>query len=309
MTLIEARGLTKRFGERTAVDHVDLDVPAGSCFGFLGPNGAGKTTLIRLLLGLARADEGRVLIGGVDVAADPRSALRRVGAIVEEPRFHAHMTGVENLVVHAALLDGDPRERIPEMLDRVGLRGRGDDKVSNYSMGMRQRLGVARALLGEPELLVLDEPTNGLDAEGMAEFRTLIRGLVEDDGRTVFLSSHLLDEMEKLCDEVAIVEQGRVVEQSSVSAFISGGGLALVLDVDDPGRARELLAHPDIRISDLEGGRLRLDGVGEREQAIAITRRLVEGGVGVAEIRRHVQTLEERYLESTRQAASGRADA
>ncbi len=307
--MIEARGLTKRFGERTAVDHVDLDVPAGSCFGFLGPNGAGKTTLIRLLLGLARADEGRVLIGGVDVAADPRSALRRVGAIVEEPRFHAHMTGVENLVVHAALLDGDPRERIPEMLDRVGLRGRGDDKVSNYSMGMRQRLGVARALLGEPELLVLDEPTNGLDAEGMAEFRTLIRGLVEDDGRTVFLSSHLLDEMEKLCDEVAIVEQGRVVEQSSVSAFISGGGLALVLDVDDPGRARELLAHPDIRISDLEGGRLRLDGVGEREQAIAITRRLVEGGVGVAEIRRHVQTLEERYLESTRQAASGRADA
>ena len=179
VTLIEARGLTKRFGERTAVDHVDLDVPAGSCFGFLGPNGAGKTTLIRLLLGLAHADEGRVTIGGVDVAQDPRTALRRVGAIVEEPRFHGHLTGKENLEVHAALLEGDARARIPAGLDRVGLHGRGDDKVKGYSMGMRQRLGVARALLGEPTLLILDEPTNGLDAEGMAEFRTLIRGFVE----------------------------------------------------------------------------------------------------------------------------------
>jgi ABC-2 type transport system ATP-binding protein len=301
MGIIQAEGLTKRFEERTAIDNVDLDVPAGVCFGFLGPNGAGKTTLIRLMLGLAHPDEGRVLIGGVDVAADTHAALSRVGAIVEEPRFYDHLTGIENLRVHAALVDPQAVSRIPELLDLVGLEGRGADKVKGYSMGMRQRLGVARALLGDPEVLVLDEPTNGLDAEGMAEFRTLIRTMVEKDRRTVFLSSHLLDEMQKLCDEVAIVEQGRVVTRSSVSSLLAGeDGLALIIDCDDPARAREVLEHPAITISDVEGGFLRVAGVGERAQAIAITRRLVEAGVGVAEIRRDTQSLEKRYFDITR---------
>jgi ABC-2 type transport system ATP-binding protein len=236
---IDARGLTKRFGDRTAVDGVDLQVPAGSCFGFLGPNGAGKTTLIRMLVGLARPDAGSVAIGGHDVATAPRAALARVGAIVEEPRFHLHLTGEENLAVHAALLL-DPTAataRIGEVLDRVGLAGRGGDAVKGYSLGMRQRLGLARALLGDPPVLVLDEPTNGLDAEGMAEFRTLVRGMVEQEGRTVFLSSHLLDEMQKLCDEVAIVERGRVVTQQRVGDLLASATHVVLLDVDDPARA------------------------------------------------------------------------
>ncbi len=310
--LIDAQGLTKRFGARTAVDAVDLSVRPGVCFGFLGPNGAGKTTLIRLLLGLARADAGRVLIDGTDVAQDPPRALARVGAIVEEPRFHPHLTGVENLWVHAPLVGGREAEaRIPMLIERVGLRGRGDEKVKGYSMGMRQRLGVARALLGDPQLLVLDEPTNGLDAEGMAEFRDLIRHMVENEGRTVFLSSHLLDEMQKLCDEVAIVEQGRIVTQTSVRDLLDGGAATrtLVLDCDDPVRAREILATDPIvgEIRETTGADgqpvLALTVAAGREAAIAITRALVTGGVGVAELRVDAQSLERRYLDITRGAA------
>jgi ABC-2 type transport system ATP-binding protein len=308
VTLIQAEGLTKRFGARTAIDGVDLEVPAGVCFGFLGPNGAGKTTLIRLMLGLARPDAGGVRIAGIDVRADPRGALRRVGAIVEEPRFYPHLTGDENLRVHAALLD-DPVAavaRIPALVGRVGLSGREGDKLKGYSMGMRQRLGVARALLGEPELLILDEPSNGLDAEGMAEFRTLIRTLVEQEGRTVFVSSHLLDEMQKLCDEVAIVEQGKVVAQSSVRALLAEGGAALVVDADDPARARAVLEAAGFAAAVIEGDLVRVEGVVDRAQAIAVTRRLVEAGVGVAGVRADTQSLEQHYLAITREAAAGR---
>jgi ABC-2 type transport system ATP-binding protein len=308
VTLIRAQGLTKRFGTRTAIDTVDLEVPAGVCFGFLGPNGAGKTTLIRLMLGLARPDAGSVRIAGVDVRADPRGALRRVGAIVEEPRFYPHLTGDENLRVHAALLE-DPVAavtRIPALIDRVGLTGRDGDKLKGYSMGMRQRLGVARALLGEPELLILDEPSNGLDAEGMAEFRTLIRALVEQEGRTVFLSSHLLDEMQKLCDEVAIVEQGKVVARSSVRALLAEGGAALVVDTDDPAGARSVLEAAGFAATVIEGELVRVDAIVDRAQAIAVTRRLVEAGIGVAGIRTDTRSLEQHYLAITREAAAGR---
>ena len=303
MSLIEARGLTKRFGARTAVADVDLDVPPGVCFGFLGPNGAGKTTLIRLMLGLAHPTAGTVKIGGVDVAQDARGALRQVGAIVEEPRFHPHLTGEENLRAHAALLEDQQaaEDRIEAMLARVGLQGRGDDKVGGYSLGMRQRLGVARALLGDPRLLILDEPTNGLDAEGMAGFRVLIRGLVEQDGRTVFISSHLLDEMQKLCDDVAIVEQGRVVTQSSVEDLLGGpaGGGVLVVDCDDVAAAARVLRDELDLTALTTDGRLRVTGVAGREGAIAVTRALVVAGIGVAEVRPEAGSLEQRYLEIT----------
>jgi ABC-2 type transport system ATP-binding protein len=302
---IRAEGLSKRFGPRLAIDGIDLEVREGVCFGFLGPNGAGKTTLIRLMLGLARPDSGRVLIGGVDVQRDPQEALRHVGAIVEEPRFHDHLTGIENLQVHAALLGGGAAGRIGSVLERVGLDGRGEDKVKGYSMGMRQRLGVGRALLGDPALLVLDEPTNGLDAEGMAEFRELIRAMVDREERTIFISSHLLDEMQKLCDEVAIVEQGRVVEQTSVTSFIAAGGHAVVVHCDDPDRAREILGAISWveDVADSADGRLRISCPPGPQHAAFINHRLVKAGVGVAELREEVQSLEERYLDVTRQEA------
>src|SRR5438093_5656947 len=208
--VIETSGLTKRFGERAAVDDVDLRVPRGSAFGYLGPNGAGKTTLIRMLLGLTRATSGTMRLFGQPIPAERAASLARVGAIVEEPRFHRYLTGRENLAVIAAAREREAHARIAEALERVGLADRADERVSSYSLGMRQRLGIARALLADPELLILDEPTNGLDPAGIHEFRGMIRGLVAE-GRTVLLSSHLLDEVEKICDAVAIVDHGRVV--------------------------------------------------------------------------------------------------
>ncbi len=185
---VQTQGLTKRFGSNIAVDEVELRVPRGSAFGYLGPNGAGKTTLIRTLLGLARADGGTMSLLGIPVPAERRSALARVGAIVDEPRFHAHLTGRQNLRLLAAARGGAAKERIAPSLARVGLADRADEKVSAYSMGMRQRLGVAACLLGDPELLVLDEPMNGLDPAGMHEMRAMI-GSLAAEGRTVMLSS------------------------------------------------------------------------------------------------------------------------
>src|SRR3954462_12967524 len=202
--VVETSGLTKRFGERVAVDNVDLHVPRGSAFGYLGPNGAGKTTLIRMLLGLTRSTAGAMRLLGRPVPAERAAALARVGAIVEEPRFHRHLSGRQNLAVIAAARGDRAHTRIDGALTRVGLGERSDDRVGKYSLGMRQRLGIARCLLADPELLILDEPTNGLDPAGINEFRTMIRGFVAE-GRTVLLSSHLLDEVEKVFDAAAIV--------------------------------------------------------------------------------------------------------
>jgi ABC-2 type transport system ATP-binding protein len=192
---VETSGLTKRFGQRTALDHVDLRVPRGGAFGFLGPNGAGKTTLIRMLLGLTHASAGSMRLLGHPVPSESGVALQRVGAIVEDPRFHPHLSGRENLRIIAAARGPEVRERIAPALARVGLSERADEKVRRYSLGMRQRLGVARCLLADPLLLILDEPTNGLDPGGIQEFREMIRSMVEQEGRTVFISSHLLDEV------------------------------------------------------------------------------------------------------------------
>src|SRR5881628_4074961 len=242
--VVETAGLTKRLGERIAGHNVDLRVPPGSAFGYLGPNGAGKTTLIRMLLGLTRATAGTMRLLGRPVPAERAAALARVGAIVEEPRFHRYLTGRENLAVIAAARERQAHDRIEGALERVGLAERADDRVSTYSLGMRQRLGVARALLADPELLILDEPTNGLDPAGILEFRGLMREFV-DEGRTVFLSSHLLDEVEKICDEVAIVDRGRVVVQGSMADLAGNSVQTIRLATSDDARALALLGDDD----------------------------------------------------------------
>jgi ABC-2 type transport system ATP-binding protein len=276
-------------------------VPAGTCFGFLGPNGAGKTTLIRMLLALSRPSAGTARVRGFDVRSDPVKALRRVGGMVEEPRFYPYMTGTQNLEAWAALLDGDARRRVPAVLAQVGLEARGDERVSRYSLGMRQRLGVARALLSDPELLVLDEPSNGLDPAGIAEFRQMIRSLVDRDGRTVFISSHLLDEVERICDSVAIVNHGTVIVQGTMRELIEAGETGIEVDCDDAGRAegilRGLRGVTDVRRRD--GGRLLAMGSTDRDAAIGITRALVQAGVGVAAVAVSEETLEQRYLQIT----------
>src|SRR5688500_102815 len=247
--IVETHALTKRFGSRVAVDGVDLRIPRGSAFGYLGPNGAGKTTLIRMLLGLTPASSGTMQLRGLPVPERRAEALARVGAIVEEPRFHPFLTGRENLPICAAAREPAAHARIEGALDLVGLANRADERVKHYSLGMRQRLVVARALLGDPELLILDEPTNGLDPAGILEFRNLVRRLV-GEGRTVVLSSHLLDEVEKICDAVAIVDRGSVVWQGPIDAIRGGGRTTLLVEVDDIPTALALLGEHAVEVTD-----------------------------------------------------------
>jgi ABC-2 type transport system ATP-binding protein len=300
-TAIETTGLTKRFGARTAVDGVDLLVPRGSAFGFLGPNGAGKTTMIRMLLGLTRASAGQMRLLGHPLPAERAVALQRVGAIVEDPRFHNHLSGLENLRVVAAVRGPEASERIAPALARVGLSERADDKVKRYSLGMRQRLGVARCLLADPLLLILDEPTNGLDPGGIQEFREMIRAMVEQEGRTVFLSSHLLDEVEKICDAAAIVDRGKVITQGPIAELAGGGARhELIVGVDDGERAIGLLEglHQvrEVRGSD-DGVRVVLSG--GPETAAEINAQLVSAGLAVTRLEPVRHSLEQRFLEIT----------
>jgi ABC-2 type transport system ATP-binding protein len=289
--VVEAEGLTKRFGDRVAVDHVDLRIPAGVAFGYLGPNGAGKTTLIRMLLGLTPSTAGSMRLLGLDMPTGRAAALARVGAIVEEPRSYPFLTGRENLEIIAAAREPEAHKRIDGALARVGLAARADDRVKTYSLGMRQRLGVARALLGDPELLILDEPMNGLDPAGVEEMRLMIRGLVAE-GRTVVLSSHLLDEVEKTCDAIAIVDLGRVVVQGWIDEFTGVAETVLVSTGDDV-RARALL-NGRAGIEPVDGG-LRV----RASDAAAINRRLVEAGIDVHRLEPERISLERRFLEIT----------
>lgn len=296
--VVETDGLTKRFGERTVVNDVELRVPRGVAFGYLGPNGAGKTTLIRMLLGLIPATSGEMRLLGLPVPAKREQALARVGAIVEEPRFHGHLTGRENLQIAAAARSAEAAARIDGSLERVGLSARAGDRVKSYSLGMRQRLGIARCLLGDPELLILDEPMNGLDPAGIQEFRGFVRDFVAE-GRTVVLSSHLLDEVEKTCDAIAIVDKGRIAMQGTIAELRGADGEELTLGVDDPDRARTVLAaERSVRSvsDDGHGLRVSLDDPG----AVAyLNRRLMEAGIAVHRLEPSQATLERRFLEIT----------
>src|SRR6266487_885905 len=298
--VVETTGLTKRFGDRTAVANVDLRVPRGAAFGYLGPNGAGKTTLIRMLLGLTSATSGTMRLLGRPVPKERAEALARVGAIVEEPRFHGHLTGRENLTVVAAAREREAHVRIDGALSRVGLAERADERVKRYSLGMRQRLGVARSLLADPELLILDEPTNGLDPAGIHEFRDMIRGFVAE-GRTVLLSSHLLDEVEKICDEVAIVDRGKVVVQGSIADLAAGGKQTILIATSDEEQALAILSeHRGIKSAVAEANGIRVTlSANSVEAQDDISRRLVLAGLAIRRFEPARVSLEQRFLEIT----------
>jgi ABC-2 type transport system ATP-binding protein len=300
--VVETAALTKRFGRRTVVQDVELQVPRGSAFGYLGPNGAGKTTLIRMLLGLTPATAGSMRLLGLPVPERRAQALARVGAIVEEPRFHGYLTGRENLQIVAAARGRETARRIDGAIARVGLTRRADDRVKTYSLGMRQRLGIARILMADPELLILDEPMNGLDPAGIEETRVLIRSLVAE-GRTVVLSSHLLDEVEKTVDALAIVDQGRIVVQGSIGELTRSGPPTLVVGSGDNARAGALLVplRSVAGVAAVDGVlRVSLDGRGDADDAIAdINRCLVEAGIPVYRLEPEHASLEQRFLEIT----------
>ena len=300
---VQTLGLGKRFGSRAALVDVDLEVPRGCAFGFLGPNGAGKTTLIRLLLGLAAPSAGRMRLLGHELPAGSRDALARVGAIIEEPRFHAHLSGRENLAVHAAARGPDAHGRIDRALARVGLTARGAERVKTYSLGMRQRLGIARCLLADPELLILDEPMNGLDPAGIGELRALIRTLV-DEGRTVLLSSHLLDEVQRTCDAAAIIDHGRVIAQGTLDELTGGGPRALDITCSHRDRAASLIsAVPGVAQATDHGGGLRVelgpDAPADREIVSELLRRLLADGCSIERVGPVAVSLEQRFLTMT----------
>ena len=298
---VETHGLTKRFGENVAVDDVELLVPRGCAFGYLGPNGAGKTTLIRVLLGLTHADAGTMSLFGHAVPRHRDRALARVGAIVDEPRFHRHLTGRQNLQILAAAREPAAKRRIEPALERVGILHRANDKVSKYSMGMRQRLGVAACLLGDPQLLILDEPMNGLDPAGMLDMRDMILSLVAE-GRTVVLSSHLLDEVERTCDAVAIVDRGKVIRQGPISQLLAGSSFEVQVECSEPDRARSLLEGTALgtRVSvGPDGLAISLPEGTERDAIAEINRLLVEGGISVYRLQHMQASLEQWFLSVT----------
>ncbi|MBJ7472806.1 MAG: ABC transporter ATP-binding protein [Solirubrobacteraceae bacterium] len=301
--IIALRGVTKRFGGVAAVDDITVDVAPGRCFAWLGPNGCGKTTLIRMMLGLARPSEGEITVRGYRIPRHSREALSRVGAIVEEPRFYPYMSGRDNLKLWAAHYDRAAAGRIDAELDRVGLTDAASKKVDAYSLGMRQRLGVARAMLNDPELLLLDEPTNGLDPAGLMEFRQMVRSLV-DEGRTVFISSHILDEVERMADDVAIIQRGRMISYGSIADLTKGSASgAILVRVDDVGAAeRAVLDLPFVKHVDAAdgGGKVRITVAHSGDQELRATaERLVARGVGLFELSPQVASLESRFLEIT----------
>ncbi len=294
--VIETHGLTRKFGTQTAVDRLDMEVRGGQIYGFLGLNGAGKTTTIRMLMGLSRATSGRMSILGVEVPRHRSQVMGRVGSLVESPSYYAHLTGRENLRVQATLL-GVSESRISEVLALVGLHDAAEKKAGQYSLGMKQRLGIASALLGEPELLVLDEPTNGLDPAGIQEIRNLIVQLPREHGITVLVSSHLLAEVDQMATHVGVVHHGRMLFQGPIGDLRDRSAAAVVIECDRPEAAHADLARAGLPVR-LDAGALSLSSLEPALTARAV-RELVTREHSVYRVQEFRPTLEDIFLELT----------
>jgi ABC-2 type transport system ATP-binding protein len=291
---LTATSLTKIIGDKTIVDNVSFELQRGEIFGFLGPNGAGKTTTIRMLVGLIKPTSGNVTICGFDQRQQFEDAMRCVGCIVENPDLYRFMTGRENLE-HFARMLGVKRTEIERVADLVSLAHRLDQRVGTYSLGMRQRLGIAQALLGDPKLLILDEPANGLDPAGIREIRELLRRLAGERQMSIFISSHLLAEIELTCDRVAIIHKGRILRAGSVRELISSRR-EMEVRVDDVARAAAIAAERNLPYR-TDGDRIWI--AIEEADAPPLISALVEAGINVFHAQRRTQSLEEMFLEAT----------
>ncbi|PIB95805.1 ATP-binding cassette domain-containing protein [Caulobacter sp. X] len=293
---IETEGLSRRFGDRLAVDGVSMTVPEQAVYGFLGRNGAGKTTTLKMVLGLLRPSAGRVRVLGLDVARQRMAAVRRIGALLEAHGFYGNLTGRENLALTATLL-GLSATEVERVLEVVEMRSDAGRKVGGYSLGMRQRLGLARAMLGAPPVLLLDEPTNGLDPDGIADMRRFLKSLPERAGATVLLSSHLLGEIEQTATHVGVVDAGRLVLEGELARLKAELAPELILRTGDDMRAVSLLlAHGRSPVAAETGLTVALRAGEDADQAAAaITRLLVENGASVFAIGPREQSLEDIY--------------
>ena len=302
MNIVETRDLCKQYGNALRVAHLDLDVPEGCIYGFLGPNGAGKSTTLKMLLGLVRPTAGSIQVLGKRVESANRLAiLRQVGSLIETPSYYGHLTGEENLRI-VQTLRNVPEKNIREVLQIVRLDGQRGKKVAHYSLGMKQRLGLAAALLGFPRLLILDEPTNGLDPAGIQEMRELICSLPGQFGMTVVVSSHLLSEIDQMANVVGIIREGELVFQDTLEALHGRSRHHLALRTTNNAVARNLLAQRDIRCTE-EEGYLILPILSD-EIAAHLTRFLAENRLGVVRLEERQKSLEDIFLELTGKAAS-----
>jgi ABC-2 type transport system ATP-binding protein len=298
---VKARGLVKRYDDIVAVDHIDLNVHAGDVYGFLGPNGAGKTTTLRMALGLITPSEGSVELFGRDPLRDGARALQGVAGFVEAPRFYPYLSARKNLELLAALDGGGARELIDEVLETVELAPRAKHRVGGYSHGMRQRLGIAAALLRRPRLLILDEPATGLDPAGMRDMRLLIQRLA-GDGITVLLSSHQLPEVQELCDRVAIVDSGRVVYEGALADLRRQGGAGYRLRTTDDAQALGVLRGlPEIENAHAGEHALAFDA--DERAAGGVSLALAHAGIGVLALTPELATLEDLFFRLTEGAA------
>ncbi|MBY9081275.1 ABC transporter ATP-binding protein [Paenibacillus sp. HN-1] len=287
--------VSKSIGSKKLVSDLTLDIPAGQVFGFLGPNGAGKTTTIRMMVGLISISKGDILIGGKSIRHDFEEAVAQVGAIVENPEMYKFLTGYQNLKQYARMVPGVTKQRIDEVVTLVGLNQRIHDRVKRYSLGMRQRLGVAQALLHRPKLLILDEPTNGLDPQGIRELRDYLRRLCQEEGTSVFVSSHLLSEMELMCDTVAVIQNGRLIDVRVLRGADVDAGEArkmeILFEVNEPAAAQVLI-----------GGNIRKEGLvvtATHDEIPALNQKLVGEGLLVFGIREVTVSLEDQFLQMT----------
>ncbi|MBL3818188.1 ABC transporter ATP-binding protein [Bacillus sp. BSL6] len=298
-TILSVRDLKKVIGKKTLVENISFDVKQGEVFGFLGPNGAGKTTTIRMLVGLIKATEGTISIGGYSIKENFREAMRQIGSIVENPELYTYLTGWENLKQFARMLGGISDERIIEIAHMVHLDERIHEKVKTYSLGMKQRLGIAQALLGNPKLLILDEPTNGLDPAGIRELREFIHKLVKEENMSVFISSHLLSEVQMICDRVAIIHKGKMITVAKVEELIKTASDRVEWIVTPISKAKDMLEDAkEVREVSIEGNRLLC-----RMHISSISnwnKTFVENGIDVHSVKELVFTLEDLFIELTR---------
>lgn len=297
--MIEVRGLSKSFGRRRVIDNIDLTVKKGDIFGFLGPNGSGKTTTIRMLLGLIHPDKGTVRINGHDLKTDFSNAIKGVGAVVETPKFHSYLSGRKNLELMANLIPNLPEDRVDTVLAMVGMSRRADDKVRTYSLGMKQRLGIANALLGNPELVILDEPTNGLDPAGMKEIRDIILRLAGKENITFLISTHLLFEVEQICSRVAILQRGKILAEGDVKELLSNNNEKLEIyspQLEAVAASLSSLSY----VNSFEKSSDKLTVIIDKGYAADLNKHLVSDGIAVEYLIPKRGTLEERFIELTK---------
>lgn len=297
-SIVEIKDVSKVIKGRTIIDNVSFQVNKGEVFGFLGPNGAGKTTTIRMIVGLMSMTSGDIKIAGASIKSNFEEAVSHIGAIVENPEMYKFMSGYDNLVHYARMLKGIKKEKIDEVVQLVGLSDRIKDKVKTYSLGMRQRLGLAQCLLHEPQVLILDEPTNGLDPAGIREIRDYLRLLAREKNMAVIVSSHLLSEMEMMCDRIGIIQNGKLIDVQLMEEFVQTEDKSYELEVIPSEKAISLIKtnYPELTVTSSRNG---ISAELKKEQIPELVKLFVDAGIQIYGIKEVAKTLEDRFLEVT----------